>query len=104
MSAPSARVDFGVRQNQPKAWEKGAEHADYRFSLEMQFFLSGRGAENPLSFLPSGTSGRQAGSKLEGAELGPVVGLIGVKHREQGVQEFAHDGYYGLQPSFATAD
>jgi hypothetical protein len=25
MSAPSARVDFGVRQNEPKAREKGAE-------------------------------------------------------------------------------
>ena len=85
MSAPSTRVDFGESLNHRKAREKGAEHADYRFSLEMQFFLSGRGAENPLSFLCSSTSGRQVGSKLEGAELGPVVGLIRAKHREQSV-------------------
>jgi len=36
-----------------------------------------------LSLFCLHTSGRQVGSKLEGAELGPVVGLIGAKHREQ---------------------
>jgi hypothetical protein len=31
--------------------EKGAEHADYRFSLEIQVFSLWRGAGEPLSFL-----------------------------------------------------
>jgi hypothetical protein len=43
-------------------------------------------------------------SKLEGTELGSVVGLIGAKHREQGVQEFTHYGYDRLETFFAAAE
>ncbi len=37
--------------NKTKARERSQRHADYRFSLEIQFFSLWRGAGEPLSFL-----------------------------------------------------
>jgi hypothetical protein len=37
VSAPVPRVDFDGA-NQPKLGEKGAEHVDYRFSLNVKVF------------------------------------------------------------------
>src|ERR1700752_48201 len=53
-----ARVDFGSANHQ-RARRKGAEHADYRFSLEIQFFSLWRGAGEPLSFFGSVKRKRQ---------------------------------------------
>jgi len=68
--------------------------------------------ENPLSFCLSPTlhvkisrqdSGCRLVNKLEGTELGSVVGLIRAKHREQSVQEFTHS-YDRLQTCFASTE
>jgi hypothetical protein len=72
--------------------------------LKFIFFLSRRGAENPLSFFVQATLSRQLGSKLDGAELGSVIGLIRAKHREQSVQEFTHYSYNRLETCFAATE
>jgi hypothetical protein len=72
--------------------------------LKFNFFLSRRGAENPLSFFVQATLNRQLLSKLDVAELGSVIGLIRAKHREQSVQEFTHNGYDRLETGFAATE
>jgi len=64
--------------------------------LNFNFFSLERCGE-PLSFLPSGTR-----SQFHRAELGSVVGVIGTKHRKEGVEQFSHYSYKRLQPSLAA--
>jgi hypothetical protein len=58
--------------NQTKAREEGAEHADYRFSLEVQVFLSGEVQEN-LSLLSSSAHRYGIGSYLHQTQPGSVI-------------------------------
>ena len=55
-------------------------------------------------FSTHATLGCHLSHKLDGTELGSVVGLIRAKHREQGVQEFPHYGYDRLQACFAATE
>jgi len=85
--------------------EKGAEDADYRFSLEIQFFSLWRGAGEPLSFLGrSSASGNGIARHVDCAtQLRSVVRLIGAEHGKQSMQQLSHNRYDGLQPSFAAS-
>jgi hypothetical protein len=85
--------------------EKGAEHADYRFSLEIQFFSLWRGAGEPLSFGgQSSKSSNGIASHVDcAAQLRSVVRLIGAEHGKQSMQQLSHNRYDGLQPSFAAS-
>jgi len=71
--------------------------------LKFNFFLSRRGAQNPLSFFVQATAANLLVSS-NGAELGPVIGLTRAKHGEQSVQEFTHDGYDRLETCFAATE
>jgi hypothetical protein len=72
--------------------------------LKFIFFLSRRGAGEPSFFFVQATLSHQLVRKLEGAELGSVIGLIRAKHRGQSVQEFTHYGYDRLETCFAATE
>jgi len=72
--------------------------------LMSSFFLSRRGAENPLSFSGrSSASGNGMESQVHRAKLGAVVRLIGTEHGKQSMQKFPHDRHDSLQPSFTSS-
>jgi hypothetical protein len=72
--------------------------------LMSSFFLSRRGAENPLSFSGrSSTSSNRIDTQMRRAQLGTVVRLISAKHGKQSMQQFPHDGHDRLQPRFASS-
>lgn len=54
-------------------------------------FLSGRGAENALSFSPSSTVSDGVEGKLSWAQFGSVVRLIEAEHGEESMQESSYD-------------
>jgi hypothetical protein len=75
--------------------------------LKFNFFSLGevRRTISLFSFKRSGNiESRQVGIKLDGAELGSVIGLIRAKHREQSVHELTHYGYDRLETSFAATE
>src|SRR5258708_20042829 len=71
--------------------------------LKFNFFSLERCRRTSL-FFRQATLSRHLSSKLELAELGPVIGLIGAKHGEQSVQEFTHYGYDRLETCFAATE
>jgi len=72
--------------------------------LMSRFFLSRRGAENPLSFSDrSGASSNRIESRMRRAQPRTVVRLIGAEHGKQSMQQFSHDCHDRLQPSLASS-
>src|SRR5215467_4488981 len=104
MSAPGPSKLW--KRKQPKGSEERSRIADYRFSLEIQFFSLWRGAGKSLSLVlgQSGTCSNGMASHLESAtQLRSVVPLIGAEHSKQSMQQLSHNRYDGLQPSFAAS-
>jgi hypothetical protein len=92
-------------QTNQRARRKRAGHADYRFSLAIQFFFSGEVQENLSLFW---VSQAQAAMALRAnvdcaTQLRSVVRLIGAEHGKQSLQQLSHNRYDGLQPSFAAS-